>query len=55
MDINQIKSVAYSLSVMLGEMQNEVNKGEKSVELTASEINEMAGYATEINEYFENN
>ena len=46
------KELSYRLMVMLGEIQNELNRGGEPV--TLSEINELYGMASELNDYFEN-
>lgn len=46
------KEISYRLMVMLGEIQNELNRGGEPV--TPSEINELYGMASELNDYFEN-
>ena len=46
----EIAETAYSLMVMLGEIQNDMNRSEEPI--TMEEINELYGKAVEINEYF---
>ena len=45
------KELSYRLMVMLGEIQNELNRGGESV--TLDEIDELYGMASELNAYFE--
>ena len=51
MDRTVAKERAYRLSVMLGTIVDEFNRGECYV--SKGELEEMAGYASELNEYFE--
>ena len=45
------KELSYRLMVMLGEIQNELNRGGELV--TLDEIDELYGMASELNAYFE--
>lgn len=45
------KELAYELMVMLGELQNELNRGGEPV--TLGEIDELYSIASELNAYFE--
>lgn len=45
------KELSYKLMVMLGEIQNELNRGGEPV--TLDEIGELYGMASELNAYFE--
>lgn len=45
------QSSAYQLMLMLGEIQNKLNRGGEAV--SVDEINEMYGLACELNDYFE--
>lgn len=51
MDRTVAKEYAYRLSVMLGTIVDDFNRGECKV--SKGELEEMAGYASELNEYFE--
>lgn len=51
--MEDMKNVAYALMVMLGEIQNDVNKGNNTI--SVSEINELCDMATQLNEYFDEN
>lgn len=51
--MEEMKSVAYALMVMLGEIQNAVNKGNNTI--AECEINELCDMATQLNDYFEEN
>lgn len=51
MDRTVAKEYTYRLSVMLGTIVDEFNRGECYV--SKEELEEMAGYASEINQYFE--
>lgn len=46
------QEISYRLMVMLGEIQNELNRGGEPVSL--DEINELYGMASQLNDYFEN-
>ena len=48
----EIKEIAYNLMVMLGDIQNTYRRGEEEEEpVTADEVDEMYGLASELNEY----
>lgn len=51
--MENMENVAYTLMVMLGEIQNNVVKGDNTI--SVEEINELCDMATQLNEYFENN
>lgn len=51
--MEEMKNVSYALMVMLGEIQNAVNKGDNTI--SVSEINELCDMATQLNDYFEEN
>ena len=46
------QEISYRLMVMLGEIQNELNRGGEPVSL--DEINELYDMASQLNDYFEN-
>ena len=46
-----LKQKSYALMVMIGEIQNDIRRGENSV--SEQEIDELYGLATEINEIIE--
>lgn len=53
MDRTGAKERAYRLSVMLGTIVDEFNRGECVV--SKGELEEMYGYASELTQYFEEN
>ena len=49
---DKMHSLAYGLMVMLGEIENDIDKGQAQV--SKKEVAEMYGMAIELSEYFEN-
>ena len=47
----EIADIAYGLMITIGEIQNDMNRGDMSV--TKEEIDNLYDMATDINEYFE--